>query len=200
MGQALVLPLGASLGRGRCRPRSRAVPRSRPTAAQRAQPARATDAPMQSHNPHPALPPKHRTIVEQVTDRRVEHRAGRSQHRHDPQPAVARQRSHSCESDQREDDHEPAVMRPVETVERHRPSVAPGSEHPDDGQERCWRGRSERGAGHDRQGRQGRQRRLTRGNPIAASSRPGKALVSSAGCSWQRADQGDARPAPMARG
>ena len=63
-------------------------------------------------------------------------------------------RSAECESDEREDDHEPSVVRALETIERHRGSATPCSEHPDDGQDdACAADQSKAQITSDRAGR-----------------------------------------------
>ena len=172
VGQALLLPLGAVPRSWACRPRPRRGPCSRRRAAQSAPTSEDHRRPDAQPQP-PARPAtEDGTIVEEVPDRRVEHRARRSQHRHDPQPTVTRQRSHTGERDQREDDHQPTVMRAFDTVERHRCCAAPGSEDTDDGEEDgCMADPAQAGgqARHDLQA--GRQRGVTQGDPIAAHDR-----------------------------
>ena len=100
-------------------------------------PQRGADEDNRGPDAQPEAPPRttadDRTIVEKISDGRVEHRACRCHHRHDPQPSPPRQRSHTGECDQREDDHQPPVMRALDTVERHRCRAAPGPEDTDDG-------------------------------------------------------------------
>ena len=114
------------------------------------------DAPMQSHNAPPRAPTEHRAIVEQVSDRRVEHRAAAPSTVTIPsQPWRDNDRT-PARAIEREDDHEPSVVRAFETVERNRGGTTPCSEHPDDGEDdACTADQSKAHVTSDRAGTRG---------------------------------------------